>query len=90
MANQGFFDHNNPNTGTNPFQRMQAAGFQGQTMGENIAAGQPTPQSVVDGWMNSPGHCKNILNGGYRFIGIGYFFSPTDQYRHMWTQNFGG
>ncbi len=90
MGVQNFFDHTNPFTGTNPFQRMQAAGFQGGTMGENIAAGQSSPAQVVDGWMNSPGHCKNIMQPGFRYLGVGYFYAPASQYRHLWTQNFGG
>ena len=90
MGNQNFFDHDNPFTGTSPFQRMQAAGFQGFTMGENIAAGQTSPAQVVQGWMTSPGHCKNIMNPQYKYLGVGYFFAPGSQYKHLWTQNFGG
>jgi uncharacterized protein YkwD len=40
--------------------------------------------------MNSAGHCQNIMNGGYRVIGVGYIFNQSSTYRHYWTQNFGG
>jgi uncharacterized protein YkwD len=49
--------------------------------GENIAMGQPDPVSVTQDWYNSNGHRANMLNGGYRFIGVGY-------YNGMWTQQF--
>jgi len=46
----------------------------GWTLGENIAWGSwqyATPASIVDGWMNSPPHRANILNGRFREIGLG-------------------
>jgi uncharacterized protein YkwD len=89
MGDHNYFDHDSQN-GDSPFDRMQQAGFQGQTMGENIAAGQNSPAEVVQGWMTSPGHCKNIMQGAYRFIGIGYYYGPASQYGHLWVQNFGG
>ena len=68
---------------------MRAAGYPGGLMGENIAAGQPTPAAVMDAWMHSPGHRANILElrrtrssaSGLRLAG-----SP---YRIYWTQDFG-
>jgi uncharacterized protein YkwD len=49
-------------------------GARGYTLGENIAWGSfdyATPASIVDGWMHSPGHRANILNGGFHEIGLG-------------------
>ena len=51
-------------------------------LGENIAWGYATPEAVMQGWMNSPGHKANILNSGYREFGVGYYSS-------RWTQDFG-
>lgn len=56
-----------------------------KTVGENIAAGQTTPKSVMDTWMNSQGHRANILDSRYKSIGIGYFKS-TSGYGHYWVQ----
>jgi uncharacterized protein YkwD len=58
-------------------------------IGENIAAGYLTPEAVVTGWMNSPGHKANILNGSFQSIGIGYVYSPGATYPNYWTQDFG-
>jgi uncharacterized protein YkwD len=90
MAERGFFDHVNPD-GDDPFDRMSAAGFAGAyPWGENIAAGSPTPEDVVDAWMNSPPHCENILLGDYRVIGIGLYEDPSLPYSYWWTQDFAG
>jgi len=91
MSDRSFFAHDTPD-GVDPFARMQAAGYSGGTMGENIAMGQTTPREVVDGWMNSPGHCSNILNSGFDEIGIGYYKGPDSGWTpgNYWTQNFGG
>src|SRR3989442_303900 len=45
------FGHTGPD-GSTPFSRMQAAGYRGSTMGENIARGFATPQAVMTAWMN--------------------------------------
>lgn len=59
MAARGFFDHTDPD-GKGPGERITAAGYRWSTYGENIAEGQRTPESVMDSWMNSPGHGANI------------------------------
>jgi uncharacterized protein YkwD len=92
MAEEEFFDHVDPQ-GTDPFDRMEAAGFTGSLpWGENIAAGYPTAQDVFDGWMGSPGHCANILEPTFGAIGIGYYLREDDPMsaRHYWTQEFAG
>lgn len=91
MYERNFFDHTAPD-GSDPGDRMAAAGYSGSTWGENIAMGQTSPAQVVDGWMNSDGHCANIMRSQYTEIGIGYH--PGNQSggwmsRNYWTQNFG-
>ncbi|MHB1167205.1 MAG: CAP domain-containing protein, partial [Carboxydocellales bacterium] len=84
MADQGYFAHNSPKYGT-PFEMMKSFGISYMTAGENLAAGQSTPEAVVAGWMNSPGHRANILNGNFGKIGVGYV-SANQNYHHYWTQ----
>lgn len=57
-----------------------------QPVAENIAVGYPSSQSVVRGWMNSSGHRANILNGGYRRIGVAAY--QTKSGRIYWCQQF--
>ena len=88
MATKGYFDHTSPD-GRSPFDRMRAAGYRGNLMGENIAAGQRTAAAVETAWMNSPGHRANILNCGYKVIGIGVATRSSSPYGIYWTQDFG-
>ena len=68
--------------------RVTRAGYRGWTMiAENIAAGHPTARSVVRGWMQSPGHRRNILNCRYRHIGVG--FARAANGTPYYTQVFG-
>ncbi len=84
MAARDFFDHTNPD-GDGPGERITAAGYTWSSYGENIAKGQTTPAQVMDAWMNSPGHRANILNCGFKEIGIGLHTSGGP----YWTQAFG-
>jgi uncharacterized protein YkwD len=91
MFERDFFDHTNPD-GLDPFQRMEEAGFSGSYMGENIAYGQQNPEEVMEAWVDSDGHCSNIMNPNYTLIGVGYYpgaDSRRDGKQHFWTQNFG-
>ena len=83
MLNKGYFSHTSPTYGT-PSQMIKAFGLSFRTAGENIARGYPTPQAVVNGWMNSSGH-RAILNASYTQIGVGYVAQGN-----YWTQMFIG
>ena len=92
MAEGDFFSHNSLN-GDRPWDRAEDEGYTARSMGENIAAGQRTPQQVVQGWINSPGHRRNMLNPSYTELGVGYFELENDtgrvNYNRYWTQKFG-
>ena len=85
MAARDFFEHTNPD-GADPGQRVTDAGYRWSAYGENIARGQQTPESVMDSWMNSPGHRANILNCSFKNIGIGIHKGAGGPW---WTQDFG-
>ena len=61
-----------------------------RTLGENIAAGNATPEAVVDQWMHSPGHRANILNKDFKELGVGYYYKENSTYKHYWIQMFRG
>jgi len=67
--------------GSSPGQRITAAGYHWSSYGENIANGYPNEQAVMNAWLGSEGHCKNIMNGGYRDMGVG-------RDGNYWTQDF--
>lgn len=56
--------------GSSAGDRIERAGFQWRTWAENVAMGYPTAESVMDGWVNSPGHRANILNPTMVHIGV--------------------
>src|SRR5713226_4782392 len=91
-----FLSHTGPD-GSTFEHRINAAGYSDWTaIGENIAAGQQSPQQVVDDWMNSPGHRANILDPSFRDVGIGIAVGPgtwpngyLDPQVTWWTTDFG-
>ena len=99
MGQNNNFDHTGSN-GSNSEQRVADVGYtdsiysngtqrQNVTTVENVAAGQATPESVVQSWFNSPGHRDNMLSPNATEIGIGYYKQANSEYTHYWTQNFG-
>lgn len=87
MDARDFFDHINPD-GQTPWDRMDLAGYGSYSnAGENIAAGSPDAAGTMMQWMQSDGHCSNIMNPDFQQIGVGYH--PGGQYGHLWTQVFG-
>lgn len=89
MAARGYFDHVAPD-GSDPFERIEAAGYQGGfPQGENIAAGYRDASSVVSGWMSSPGHCSNIMEPAFGAMGVGFVFSESSRDSPFWVQTFG-
>lgn len=85
MRDKGYFSHNSPTYGS-PFDMMKQFNISYSYAGENIAMGQPTPRAVVDAWMKSPGHRRNILNPHYTQIGVG--FAKGGSGRYYWSQMF--
>lgn len=85
MRDHNYFSHTSPTYGS-PFDMMKQFGISYSYAGENIAAGQRTPQEVMNAWMNSPGHRANILNSHYTYIGVGYVQGGS--YGSYWVQEF--
>jgi uncharacterized protein YkwD len=81
MQAHEYFSHTGLN-GSNAGQRMIAAGYNWRAYGENIAKGYANEQAVINGWLGSEGHCRNIMNAGFREMGVG-------RQGDYWTQLFG-
>jgi uncharacterized protein YkwD len=78
--------------GTAFMDRISEVGFDWTDAGENIATGFTTPESVVNAWMASPGHCANILDPLYREVGTGVVNRLIHGHSNIdgtWTQDFG-
>ena len=85
MRDRNYFNHTSPTYGS-PSAMINAFGIRTSYAGENIAAGQTSAWSVMQGWMKSTGHRQNILNPNYTEIGVGYVKGGS--YGHYWTQMF--
>jgi uncharacterized protein YkwD len=81
MYENDFFAHESPN-GSTLTTRLQEVEYNYSTAGENIAYGYTSEQQVIEAWLNSQGHCANIMNGNYKEMGVG-------RVGNYWTQNFG-
>ena len=89
MLKCNFYSHNDPE-GRAPSDRVLASGYEAKYIGENIATGQTSVESVMNDWMNSPKHRENILNYNYEEIGVGISFVLTEEgFVTYWVQNFG-
>lgn len=89
MLERGYFEHRSP-SGTTVRERSRAAGYDWRTIGENIAEGQQSVEEVMDTWMRSPGHRRNILSPQFEELGVGLAVGHgRGGWRILWVQNFG-
>ena len=88
MAQHNFFEHEGSD-GSTVADRATRVGYQWRSIGENIAAGPTTAQAVVQGWLDSPGHCANFMDPAYAEMGIAYASDPKSQAWIYWSQVFG-
>jgi uncharacterized protein YkwD len=81
MNDENYFSHTGKN-GSDAGTRIEQQGYNWRTYGENIAKGYSNEQMVVEGWIESEGHCRNIMNPNFEEMGVG----KEGEY---WTQVFG-
>ena len=79
------FSHTRPD-GTSCFSIFPSYNVSYMAAGENIAAGQTSPEEVMNSWMHSSGHKANILNGRFGHIGVG--LAQGGSYGYYWVQMF--
>ena len=88
MAEHNYFSHKGSD-GSMVGTRAKAESYAWGSIGENVAAGQGSPQQVVTGWLSSPSHCANIMNSTFTEMGAAYATSPGSEMTIYWTQVFG-
>ncbi|WP_369716905.1 CAP domain-containing protein [Leptotrichia sp. HSP-536] len=82
------YSHTRPD-GSSYLTVLKTAGYMHSYVGENIAAGQKSPEEVMNAWMNSSGHRANILNPNYTEMGVGFTYATNSIYGTYWVQLFG-
>jgi uncharacterized protein YkwD len=87
MGVRNYFAHSR--SGSTLKSRLKKVKYRWRSAGEIIAAGQPSPERVVQAWLDSPGHCKNIMNPKFRDAGSGFVIIEGSRYTKYWTVEFG-
>jgi uncharacterized protein YkwD len=87
MANNSYFSHTGLD-GRNPGNRIDATGYLSSYWGENIYAGGGDVAAAVNAWLNSAGHCANIMNSHFKDIGAACAANTSSVYGRYWTQDF--
>ena len=85
MAEHNYFEHQDL-AGRSPAQRVRAVGYQEKLVGENIAYGPKSADEVVQGWLDSPGHCENIMDPRFAEMGIAYAAGRASKRGLYWVQ----
>ena len=87
MVKKRYFDHRGRD-GSQPKDRVLRAGYKYRITGENIAMGPESAEEVVAGWLDSPGHCANIMEARFENIGVG-LAAGRKRGQIYWVQSFG-
>jgi uncharacterized protein YkwD len=85
MAKHDYFEHEDL-AGRSPAERVRAVGYREKLVGENIAYGPKSPEEVVRGWLDSPGHCENIMDPRFAEMGIAYAAGQASRRGLYWVQ----
>ena len=85
MAQHGYFEHQD-RAGHSPADRVRASGYREKLVGENIAYGPKSADEVVQGWLDSPGHCENIMDPRFAEMGIAYAQGRASKHGLYWVQ----
>ncbi|WP_310460944.1 CAP domain-containing protein [Sphaerotilus sp.] len=78
LVTNNFFAHTGSN-GSTVSDRINAIGYSWASVGENIAAGQPTVTRVVDAWMGSDGHCANLMNPAMEEFAVACVYNTANR-----------
>lgn len=84
MAQHNFFDHTGSD-GSTVAMRVDETGYVWRAVGENIAAGQRSVEEVVAGWLDSPGHCRNLMNPVFTEVAVTCAEDSSADYTRYWT-----
>jgi len=87
MAEHRSLDHRGSD-GSAPAERVTRSGYSWRGTGENVAAGQRDADAVVAAWLESPGHCVNIMEPGFTEMGVAFALAPLADPSIYWTQVF--
>lgn len=85
MGDVNFFSHIGSD-GLGPDARVERVGYAWQALAENISAGYESLDATIQGWLGSPAHCGNIMNGNLTEMGLAYHRPTAADFNIYWTQ----
>ena len=88
LASHAYMEHTGRD-GSSPDQRVTRAGYSWRETGENLASGIMTPEEVVAGWLDSPGHCANLMNPAFSQMGVAFGVNARDERGVYWAMELG-
>ena len=86
MAEHDYFEHRDL-SGQSPADRVRAVGYREKLVGENIAYGPKSVEEVVQGWLDSPGHCENIMDPRFDAVGFAYAAGHSGRHGLYWVMD---
>lgn len=85
MASHNFFNHKSATNGSTLTDRLKSVGYKYQAASENIGAGPITVAQILDMWLDSPGHCVNLMTATFTELGVSCQNSSHSTYKTYWT-----
>jgi uncharacterized protein YkwD len=87
MARHDYFEHRGRD-GSQPAERVTRQGYRWRVVGENLAAGIVSAEEAVQGWLDSPHHCANLMDPRFTQMGVAYAIDTSSTMAIYWTQVF--
>ena len=88
MARRNYLDHRSPD-GVNVRERVAASNYKFRSVGENLSGGSRTASEAVQGWLDSPDHCENVMDPGFTDVAVACVQQPGTEWGTYWTMVLG-
>lgn len=88
MARRNYFEHRSPE-GREVSQRVSASRYRWKSVGENLAGGDRSIAEAVQGWLDSPDHCENLMDPKFVDVAVACVAQPGTEWGTYWTMVLG-
>jgi uncharacterized protein YkwD len=88
MARRNYFDHRSPE-GRTVRERVSATHYKAKLVGENLAGGDRDLRSALQGWIDSPAHCENLMDPRFNEVAVSCVGRPGSEWGTYWTMLLG-
>lgn len=88
MARRNYFDHRSPE-GRTVRDRVAGTPYKARLVGENLAGGDRQVGGAIQGWLESPAHCENLMNPAFNEVAVACVGQARSQWGTYWTMVLG-